>query len=786
MLKMTSESSPSPALSASQWQAALEQIPVILAMFDREGRVRFLNEEGRNFLQRPLDALIGQRSHDILPDAVAQTYQAMLDKVISTGTAQRTEVNGPTGTKRCTVIAHFTPLAGEQGDLEHVLLSAYDISELKHTEAALRVSESNLQAVFEAGVDARMLIGKDLTIRAFNQVSKQRGEKVFGQTLEVGRPLADYVGPNAPNVLEDARQALEGKSMIFERQIQRLDGHEYWVRVHYSPVYNEQGDISAVVFSSRDISESKRREAQLKRLLEFRRNLVLFVEESLKRNFDERFYQHLLERAVAVISGAQAGSIVLKGRHNKYQFVAALGFELTELQKIELELHETLVDPNQKKPVIIRDLIERDRLLLDQERIDSFTRSGDVDGILTSLVAPVFIGGEILAVLYLNNFEDETAFDDEAIDMAEAFAGQVGVLLNRLHLERHLRELATFRQALVDLTEESLQGSLDEHFYQRILERAVEAIPAAEAGSLLLLGEDGNYHFAAAVNFELEKIQRISFEPHELAYELSNAEIQHVDYRTTNSHLPSAKERALQLFGRVAEIQDGLAVPVVSDGQLLAWFNLDSFSDPHAFDQEAIDMARAFANQLAIIMKRLRLEEELRSRQEVLEHLATHDALTGLPNRTLFQDRLEQAIKNSSRHQHGAGLLFLDLDGFKEVNDSLGHKAGDELLKQVAKRLLSTVRQVDTVARLSGDEFTIILESITGLDDLERVSEKVLECINAPYTVNEQTLHITASIGAAYYPHHAESAEALLQAADHAMYAAKQQGKNSYRIATTR
>lgn len=166
-----------------------------------------------------------------------------------------------------------------------------------------------------------------------------------------------------------------------------------------------------------------------------------------------------------------------------------------------------------------------------------------------------------------------------------------------------------------------------------------------------------------------------------------------------------------------------------------------------------------------------------------LEAMAHYDALTGLPNRALFFDRLGQAISQTKRSQGQFALMFVDLDGFKAVNDTFGHDTGDALLKAVSEHLLECVRESDTVARMGGDEFTLILRAMRGPQDAATVAEKILATLAAPYHLLGHECRIGASVGIVLYPQHGKNAEELLNQADHAMYAVKKAGKNAYRFA---
>jgi diguanylate cyclase (GGDEF)-like protein/PAS domain S-box-containing protein len=167
-----------------------------------------------------------------------------------------------------------------------------------------------------------------------------------------------------------------------------------------------------------------------------------------------------------------------------------------------------------------------------------------------------------------------------------------------------------------------------------------------------------------------------------------------------------------------------------------------------------------------------------------LARLALHDSLTDLPNRALFNDRLAQAMVNARIRGAYAALLYVDLDRFKHINDSLGHATGDKLLQTVARRLLGCVRSSDTVSRQGGDEFVVLLADIMRIKDAVACAEKMLAALEAPYRIGEHELRLTASIGVAIFPDDAAEADALLKCADTAMYQAKYQGRNNYKLFT--
>jgi diguanylate cyclase (GGDEF)-like protein len=168
-----------------------------------------------------------------------------------------------------------------------------------------------------------------------------------------------------------------------------------------------------------------------------------------------------------------------------------------------------------------------------------------------------------------------------------------------------------------------------------------------------------------------------------------------------------------------------------------------------------------------------------------LERLAHYDILTGLPNRALFRDRLEQAMVQAARRRERVALFFLDLDNFKAVNDSLGHAAGDTLLMLVAERLRKAVRQSDTLSRIAGDEFTVVLTDSQDIGLVTEVADRMLESLARPFSIEGDSIRTSASIGIALFPADSEDPDDLMAKADTAMYRAKDAGRNRFCLYST-
>lgn len=224
----------------------------------------------------------------------------------------------------------------------------------------------------------------------------------------------------------------------------------------------------------------------------------------------------------------------------------------------------------------------------------------------------------------------------------------------------------------------------------------------------------------------------------------------------------------------LTKIKEVYANPLAESFDLLEFKDgrvFEQLSHPHLLDGEPVGRVWSFRD----------VTDWKRAEERLIE-LAHFDQLTGLPNRTLFQDRLRQALPQASRNGKLVALLFLDLDRFKFVNDSLGHTVGDLLLKEAAGRLTHCVRKSDTVARLGGDEFTVILTNITSVHDAAKVAQKILDDFSRPFGSQGPELFVTPSIGITLYPFDGDDIDLLLKNADTAMYRAKQMGRNNYQF----
>jgi diguanylate cyclase (GGDEF)-like protein/PAS domain S-box-containing protein len=230
-----------------------------------------------------------------------------------------------------------------------------------------------------------------------------------------------------------------------------------------------------------------------------------------------------------------------------------------------------------------------------------------------------------------------------------------------------------------------------------------------------------------------------------------------------------------------AGVKAGAAVPLMHGSRTIGVLLLYSGSK-RAFNDEAVTLLERMAENIAFALDNFDHEAERKRAEERIQYLATHDGLTGLPNRVMFSQLLNGAIQSARRYQRKFGVLFIDLDRFKVINDTLGHEAGDKLLQETADRLRQSLRSSDTVARLGGDEFVVLVQEVADAEQAATVARKVLSTVIRPMMLAGQECRVTASIGIAMYPGDGEDEQSLMKNADIAMYHAKEEGKNNFQF----
>jgi diguanylate cyclase (GGDEF)-like protein/PAS domain S-box-containing protein len=343
------------------------------------------------------------------------------------------------------------------------------------------------------------------------------------------------------------------------------------------------------------------------------------------------------------------------------------------------------------------------------------------DGLKSGFAIPILVNGKVLAVVEFFLAESQQE-DKDLVAFVAGFATQLGLLLQRNQAEAALRR--------------------QEKEYRILFENNPTPMLICEevTQKILTANEAAITHFG----YSLEEFQEMNFRDFVVESGNSNFSFDAHSAELVRVRKKNNTERLVEITGKEINFQ--------------------------------AKKAKVFL--LSDVTERYKAEEMIR-------HQAYHDALTGLPNRLLFQDRLEISLARCHRHQHMLALLFLDLDRFKNINDTLGHAVGDRLLQHVAAKLKKSLREEDTVARFGGDEFMILLPKIKNAREAVRVAQKILKLFQDPWPIDENELYITASIGIALYPVDGENAQTLIRNADTAMYRAKGAGRNTYQLYTS-
>jgi len=596
-----------------------------------------------------------------------------------------------------------------------------DMTLQKQAEAALREGEEKFRELAESIRDVFWIT--DAELKQVHYVSPAY-EEIWCRTREslYRNPVSwfEAIHPDDRQHVQEVLPLIGQSPQDEEYRVVRPDGSVRWVLDRSFPVRDETGRVVRIVGVASDITERRRAEEE-SRLLQ---SITIAVSEASDLNAA----LEVVLRKVCAATGWVYGEVWLPCEADeKLQCGQVFYSREADLKEFALSSHDFRFARGEGLPGRVW-ASRRPVWIPDVTKDDNFPRAALAEkaNLRASMGIPVLAGEEVVAIL--DFFVHESRSEDERLmKVVSGAAAQLGQVIRRKHAEEALRRSEARLRVIFDA------------------EPACVKLVDAE-GRLLDMNASG------LVMIEADSRDQVIGQ---LATALVTPEHRDAYRRFTEDVLHGKR--------------DSLEFEIVGLRGTRRWI------ESHAVPLAAENGKPLFLSISRDITERKQAEERL-------SYLAHHDVLTGLPNRALLDDRLQQAMHEADRRERLVGVLFLDLDRFKNVNDSLGHAPGDELLRAVAGRLLEVVRKGDTVAHLSGDEFAIVLADMAHVDDAARVARKVLDVFSLPFRVAGRELYITASVGITLYPLDDKEPQALLRDADVAMYRAKETGRNTYQF----
>ena len=529
----------------------------------------------------------------------------------------------------------------------------------------------------------------------------------------------------------------------------------------------------------------------LQRLAKMFAALSATNEAILRTNSREELYQQVCEAALQ--SGNFNGTVVLlpEAATGMLKAVAGAGENIGLLTQVPFSIDPAIAYGRGICGTAFRtQKICINNNLFSDKRVRSWQQDAQRAGVGASAALPLIQSGKSIGVLMVTLAETDS-LDDDAVSLLTRMADNLSFGLDNLdreterkRSERAARRLAKMYAALSATNEAILRARTAVELYQLVCDAAVHVGNSLAAAVLLIEPETTSLRPVVGTGQSVEQIEqtRFSIDPDDVygrgvCGKAFRTQSTHVNEDVLNSDQGKPwRESSLQT-GVVASC----GVPLTNDGKSIGVI-LFFLSKSSAMDKEIIALLTRIGKNVSFALENFDRADEKNQADERIQFLATHDDLTRLPNRVMFNQLFEQSIRLARRDNHQCAVLFIDLDRFKVINDSLGHAAGDTLLIEVAKRLRDCVRDSDVVGRLGGDEFVVMLDRISDRDQVAVVARKILAALLLPILLAGHECSTTGSVGIAVFPENGNDALTLTKNADIAMYLAKEEGKNDFRF----
>ena len=794
-------------LKAQEVQLRLfaDNIPGPIAYLDRSLRYTFVNQAFANWVCKPQDEIYGKSPFEVLKSDVSSFLRPILKRAQFGEHVEYERVGKNANGDRRWMHGRVAPDLDSTGKVRGLYCTEYDIHDLKSAEQALAAREEQLRLFTDNIPEPVVYLDADrkytFVNESFLQLNGLNRDEVIGKSSE------DVIGPEAAKALAPFHdRAFGGETLIYERALEDAGGRMRWMRGRMVPDHGIDGRIQGVYVVSHDITDVKEaqdalaaRESQLRVIMDGVPAPVAYIDREERCHYVNRTFLQYFG-----LTAEQVGELRLRDvvGHGIYQSAQAM---LSRALEGEATAFDRLVPGANgvRRWMTIRVVPDAGPT---GEVHGAFVLMNDIHGLKQAQEA--LRASEAELRLIMDNVPARVAY----IDTENRFR-----FLNR-HNEEWLGE------SRKDLTGRKVAEVIGEDRFaqlQPLLARVLKGEVVATEQMLVQPSGDPRWesiHYAPNRDGEgkVIGIYAVHTDIHDqknnedalrranwmLSSHISNTPLAVLEW-DRDFRLVRWSPQAENIFGWVADevlgmrIEDN-ALLHEADREALAGVlaSLTSGEEPRAtgltrnnrkdgdtiwcewYHSALLDGDGKIASILSFVQdvsSRIQAEERL-------QYMATRDALTGLPNRLLLHERLTQAIAQAKRGGRRVGVLFIDLDRFKNVNDTLGHRIGDELLKGVTKALSTALRETDLLARLGGDEFMVIVDDFDEPSVLGRIAQKLLDAIAQPFKIEEHDIYVTSSIGISVYPDDSDDPEELLKHADVAMYRSKELGRNTYQF----
>jgi len=794
--------------SEKRYRTLIDNIDLGINLIDADHTIIMVNAVHSRDFKKPISEAIGKKCFQEFEKRAAVCPHCPGSRTITTGQPAEAETEGVRDDgSRFRVRLQTFPIFGQDGKVTAFIEVAEDISERKRMEEALRESEQKYRTILETMEEGYYEVDLAGNLTFFNEALR----KIHGRSRDemMGMNNRAFSSPETAKRIyaifnKVYSTGIPAKTIDYD--VIRKDGSVALVETSASVLRNATGEPIGFYGVSRDRTEQKKAEEALRRSEEKYRTILEDIEEGyyevdLDGNFTFfndslcRIYGYSRDELMEMNNRAYMSPETAKKTYRLFNKVYKTGepskifdweFTKKDGRTITVEISVSLMKDSQGNAVgfrgVIRDITERkqaeEALRESEEKYRTILKNMEEGYYEVDLGGNFTFFNEALRKIHGRSRDEMMRMNNREYTTPET-AKKIYAIFNKVYrtgIPAKIVDYEVIRKdgsiAIVEESASLLRNAAGEPigFYGISRDRteqkeAEEALRQSEEKYRTILEniDDGYYEVDLAGNFTFfnDSLCRIQGYSRDELMGMNNREYMEEKtfkkvYKIFNTVFRTGKSATIYDWKIIRK--DGSKPDVESSVSLI---------------RDAKGKKTGFRGVVRDITERKQAEEELK-------YIATHDALTGLPNRSLFNDRLTLALTQAHRNKKKLAVMLLDLDYFKDVNDTMGHSMGDQLLRVVGNRLRELLRGGDTVARVGGDEFLLLLSEIARIKDANTIAQKILEAFRKPFVLDDHEIMITTSIGIAIYPDDGDDADTLMKHADVAMYSAKDKGRDNF------